>query len=134
MARTLRQVSDRFVALRDRRTYRWLERLTDHFNRHDFWSEIAPPFQQLKDDSLIFSGRLRGFRLQPGPNLQSVPFVTYPLTLRRPHLVGLLLAPVLDIPLNEGQLGIELVSPENQIVAQVVVPAQPGQRSRPGSL
>jgi len=99
-ARTLQQVSDRFMALRGRRTYRWLERLTDHFNRHDFWNEIAPPFQQLKDDSLIFSGSLRGFRLQPGPNLQSVPFVAYPLVLRRPHLIGLLLAPVLEVRLT----------------------------------
>ncbi len=119
----LNRALHKLTMLRNQRVYRWLESLASHFSRHNFWHEIAPPFQQLKDDSLIFSDNLRGFRLQPGPNLQSVPFVAYPISLKRPRLKGLLLAPVLEAPLNEGQMGIELVSPQSQIVAQAVVPA-----------
>jgi MoaA/NifB/PqqE/SkfB family radical SAM enzyme/SAM-dependent methyltransferase len=118
----LTQVTHRYAAFRNRRVYRWLEWVASRLSRYDAWNDIAPPFQQLKDDSLMFGGSLRGFRLRPGPDLQSIPFVAYPLALKRPWLSGLLLAPVLEIPLHAGRLGIELVSPENQIVAQAAVP------------
>jgi SAM-dependent methyltransferase len=90
----------------------------------DLRNEIAPAFQQLKDDSLLFTRSLRGFRLQTSPDLCSVPFLAYPLELElhRPGLSGLLLAPILDFPAQDGRFGIEIVSPANTIVAQIAMP------------
>jgi SAM-dependent methyltransferase len=88
----------------------------------DLRNEIAPAFQQLKDDSLLFTRSLRGFRLQTSIDLSTVPFLAYPLKLHRPGLSGMLLAPILDFPAQDGRFGIEIVSPANAIVAQTVIP------------
>lgn len=107
-------------AYRQRRIIRWLNRLR---NRSDASHDIAPAFQQLKDDSLIFTKGLNGFLLQPSDNLQRVPFLSYPLDLGRAHLTGILLAPIVDFPPTGGTVGVEIVSPSNTIVAQALVPA-----------
>lgn len=88
----------------------------------DLRDEIDPAFQQLKDDSLLFTRTLRGFRLQPSTDLRPVPYLAYRLELSRPGLSGVLLAPILDFPTQQGQLGIEMVSPANTIITQMVIP------------
>ena len=105
---------------RNRRVVRWLDRF---FNTCDLRNDISPAFQQLKDDSLIFTKNLIGYRLQSSINLERVPFLQYPLDLDRPNLKGILLAPVLDLPLTQGLLAIEIISPENTIVTQSFIPA-----------
>lgn len=105
---------------RHRKVTRWMNRI---LATSTAWQDISPPFQQLKDDSLIFNKRLKGYRLQPSVNLQRIPFVRYPLDLNRPNLTGILLAPIVDLPLTNGVIGIEIVSPSNSIVTQHVVPA-----------
>ncbi|MBM4259325.1 MAG: hypothetical protein FJ147_25925 [Deltaproteobacteria bacterium] len=106
-------------SFRRHRENRWRTRFRPGGDLRD---QIAPAFQQLKDDSLLFTRTLKGFRLQPSTDLQAVPFLAYPLNVPRPGLSGVLLAPVLDFPVEEGRFGIEIVSPANAIVAQVVVP------------
>jgi len=91
-------------------------------NRTDLRNQTSEHFQQLKDDSYLFTKDLRGYRLQPSINLQFVPFVYYPLELNRPKLAGILLAPLLDIPMNEGALGVEIVSPSDKIVVHTTTP------------
>ncbi|MBI3798045.1 MAG: methyltransferase domain-containing protein [Deltaproteobacteria bacterium] len=105
-------------ALRRRRVLRWMARLSSA----DLINDVAPAFQQLKDDSLLFTPDLKGFRLQSSTNLQFTPFLAYPLDLRRPNLCGVLLAPILELPLSQGLLGVEIISPANTIVAQSVLP------------
>jgi len=106
-------------AFRERKVIQWLA----HFNQgKDLRDDISPAFQQLKDDSMLFTQDLKGFRLQPSVNLQSVPFLSYSLQVNRAKLKGILLAPILDLPLTHGILGVEIVSPSNSIVAQIVVP------------
>lgn len=104
---------------RQRKIFRWIKRFR---NNENAWDDISPAFQQLKDDSLIFNKKLKGFRLQPSMNLQRVPFLFYPLNLGRSNLQSILLAPIFDLPLSQGVLGIEIVSPNSAIVAQKVVP------------
>jgi hypothetical protein len=105
--------------LRQSRIYRWIKRFR---HKENAWDDISPAFQQLKDDSLIFNKKLKGFCLQPSINLQRVPFLFYPLNLGRSNLHSILLAPIFDLPLSQGLLGIEIVSPNSGIVAQKVVP------------
>ena len=105
---------------RHRRIIRWVNRLRA---KSDAWNDISQNFQQLKDDSLIFTKGLKGFRLQPSVNLQGIAFLYYPLDLNRPNLEGVLLAPIIDLPLMKGVFGIEIVSTSNDIVAQCVIQA-----------
>jgi predicted nucleic acid-binding Zn-ribbon protein len=113
-AKALAQELDLF---RGRRLVRWAHRLT--LLKRGL--EVSPAYKRLLDDCLIFSD-VRGYKLQPSVNLQSVAFVVYRLRLDRPGLRGLLLAPVIDIPLGVGRLGLELVTRDNAIVAQAVMP------------
>ena len=71
----------------------------------------------------IFNPKLDGYLLQPGISLHAVPFVPYHLSPGRAGWRGVILAGVLDVPLIEGYLGVEVVSPQQQIVAQVTLPA-----------
>jgi hypothetical protein len=105
-------------SLREGTVFRWLA----HFNQgKDLRDDISPAFQQLTDDSMLFTQDLKGFQIQPSYNLQSVPFLSYPLQVNRANLKGVLLAPILDLPPTDGILGVEIVSPSNSIVAQSVV-------------
>jgi hypothetical protein len=104
---------------RHRRLTRWFNRF---FDKSTLWDDISSTFQQLKDDSLIFNKGLRSCRLQPSFNLQRVSFLYYPLDLNRPGLAGILLAFIIDFPLTSGTLGIEILSPANDIVRQSFIP------------
>jgi hypothetical protein len=114
--------------LRRRRILRLLDRLPF---RGDLREQVAPAFMRLRDDSYLFTRNLRGYRLQVGGNLQDVPFASYPLDLRRPGLRGILLAPTVDLPPSQGQLGIEIVTPQNEIILQVAAPASEIDVSQP---
>ncbi len=105
---------------RNRKIVKSVNRL---FCRIDARNDISPSFQQLKDDSALFIAKLKSYRLQPSINLQRVLFLQYPLNLDRPNLKGVLLAPILDLPLTLGTLGVEIVSPSNQIVCQSFISA-----------
>jgi len=113
-------LSHELELFRNRRVVRWLDRF---FNTNNLCKDISPAFQQLNDDSLIFSKNLKGFSLQTSINLQKVPFLQYPLDITRPGLQGVLLAPILNLPLQRGLLAIEIVSPTNTIVTQTLIPA-----------
>jgi len=114
-----RTVAVELDAFRRRRVTRWLSRFRPGGDQRH---EIDAAFQQLKDDSFLFTSNLKRFRLQPSRNLQRVPFLAYPLELGRPNWGGVLLAPILDLPASQGRLGIEIVSPDNTIVVQSLVP------------
>jgi hypothetical protein len=101
----------------ERKVVRWLRR----FARAEEQPQVLPAFQQLADDSRIFSD-VRGYRLEPSRSLHAVDFVRYPLRGAPRPLKGLLLAPVLYLPAAEGRLGVELVSPDKNIVAQATLP------------
>ncbi len=105
---------------RDRRISRLIERFFDHT---DVFSVISPPLRQIKDDTLIFNTGLKGFNLRPSRSLQKVSYLAYQVKFNRPGLAEILIAPIIDVPITTGTVGLELVSPANKIVAQSTCPA-----------
>ena len=87
----------------------------------DLSHEIDILFKDLRDDSYLFMGNLRGYRLQPSEDLQTLRPLTYVLKLGRANLSGLVLAPIIDLPDDTGSLGIEVATPEGLLVASVRV-------------
>jgi hypothetical protein len=75
---------------------------------------------------------VKGFLLQPSANFQKNGYLGYRLELNRPGLCGIWIAPLLDIPLQQGVVGVELVSPENKIVVQQVISVSDLQVDMPG--
>jgi hypothetical protein len=96
----------------------WVNRF---YPKPDLQNDIGPAFQQLKDDSFIFTKNMKGYRLQSSTNLQEVPYLEYSLDLSRPNLIGILLAPILDLPSQNGELAIEILSPSEAVVARSTV-------------
>jgi hypothetical protein len=96
---------------RQRRVVYWSDRFRNSF---DAWNLMNPGFQQLKDDSALFAGSLKDYRLQPSFSLLRVPFLTYKVRLTRPNLKGVLLAPVVDVPLTSGEICARIyTAPDN---------------------
>jgi hypothetical protein len=99
---------------RQRRVVFWSDRFRNAF---DAWNLMNANFQQLKDDSAIFHGGLQSLRLQPSLSLLRVPFLSYNFRLSRAGLCGVLLAPVLDVPLQVGELCVRLFSAPHSLLA-----------------
>jgi len=97
-----------------------ISRLVGRFRRFDLLQSLNPIFQQFVDDSYIFQN-VKGFLLQPSVSLQKVDFLSYRLEFNRPGLCSVCFAPLLDVPLQHGLMGIELVSPENKIIVQKTI-------------
>ena len=102
-------------SLRHCRTVRLLRRFSPERDLRDV---LAPAFHPLRDESAWVMPTKEGFHLQPGINLQRVPFVEYPLSVPQANLCGVRLAPVFDLPVTSGWIGIEIISPSQQSVAQ----------------
>ncbi|MSQ48754.1 MAG: hypothetical protein EXR78_10305 [Deltaproteobacteria bacterium] len=106
-------------SLRHSRTIQFLRRFSPE---RDLQNALAPAFRSLKHESAGTMSTTNGFRLQPGINLQRVPFVAYPLAVTRTNLRGVRLAPVFDLPVLSGWIGIEIVSLNQQLLAQGRLP------------
>jgi hypothetical protein len=100
-----RQLALELDLFRQRRLVRFCDRFRNLF---DAWHLMRPEFNRLKDDSVLFNGSLKGFRLLPSANLMRVPFLNYRLILNRPMLSGILLAPVLDFPASDGEIVVRI--------------------------
>lgn len=114
------QLLSEYDSLRNNRLVRILLRLTD---RTDYLGRLSPAFAPLVTTSKAANGELSGFFLRPGVNLQTVDFVTYPIRIGTPHICAVLLALRAELPVMNGTVGIELVSPAGKIVAQSTLPA-----------
>ena len=124
--RSLKAVNE-LSGMRGSRVFRLIERI----GKSDLLSLLNPAFQQLLDDSYIFQN-VKGFLLQPSVNLQKVEYLGYRLEFDRPGLCGIWIAPLLDIPLQKGVVGVEFVSPENKIVLQQVLSVSDLKEDMPG--
>jgi ubiquinone/menaquinone biosynthesis C-methylase UbiE len=93
--------------------------LVNRFRRTSLREVVNSVFQRFLDDSYEFQ-KMKGFLLQPSVNLQKVDFLGYRYEFNRCGLCGIWIAPLLDIPLARGVIGIELVSPKNKILVQQV--------------
>jgi ubiquinone/menaquinone biosynthesis C-methylase UbiE len=108
-----------------------LSRFTNRFRRFNLLPLLNPAFQRFLDDSYLFQN-VKGFLLQPSMNLQRAGYSGYRLEFNRPGLCGIWFAPLLDIPLQQGVIGIELVSPENKIILQQVLSVGDLREDMPG--
>lgn len=122
------RLSQEVAALRDSRWARLRRRLRPHSD--DLSMQVALPFQQLKDDSLIFQD-VRGYALRLSNDLCAHEYVSYPLALTQLGLTAVLLALVLDWPAAQGVLGLELVSPDVRIVAHLTMPLARAPEDKP---
>lgn len=112
-------ISQELDLFRQRRIVFWSDRFRNQF---DAWNLMNPGFQQLKDDTSLNVGPIDGYRLVPTVSLLRVPFSTYRLRLKRPNLRAILLAPVVDVPLVQGEICIRLQSMPDRLVASASVP------------
>jgi O-antigen biosynthesis protein len=101
---------------------RLLKNIVNRFRNRSLHTEISPDFKGFLEDSHAFQN-LDGFALQPSHDLQDVQYASYNIKFNRPSLSGISLAPIIEATLNQGVFGIEIVSPENNIVRQAVVQA-----------
>ena len=123
-----RAVSTEAGAMRHGRFLRVLSRFRPG---PDLSPTINPAFQDLLDDSHLFFGDLRGYRLQSSEDLKIVRSLTYRLRLDRPNLTGLILAPISDLPDETGSLGIELVTPDGSTAARARISLSEMEPHRP---
>lgn len=78
----------------------------------------------LTDEADVILGAMPFFRLRPSPDLRDFKFLPYRLAPARNNLCGIVLVPAADCSQPEGELGIEIVSPENQIICQATASLQ----------
>jgi SAM-dependent methyltransferase len=115
---------------RKNRAIRLIRKLRD---RTDAKNDVSLRFKQFIDDSLIFYPNLKGYILQPSVILQDVPYIEYPILWLKPNLEEIQVSPICDIMPARGMLGIELVSPFNEILFQTLSEAKNIDGSQPVS-
>ena len=117
LGRSARAAAMELDVQRSRRAVRYIGRFLDRLSLDD---QIAPSFQQLRDDSLLYCSITRGYKLQPSESLHRVPFLDYRVEIRNRRLRGVLLAPILDAPATKGSLGLEVVRDDGRTLIHVL--------------
>lgn len=104
---------------RQRRAIFWSDRFRNTF---DAWNLMNKGFQQLKDDTFLFYSGQRGFRLQPSISLLRVPYVSYAVDLKRRNLCGVMIAPVAEVPLVNGEICLQILGAKQELIVQSALP------------
>lgn len=100
---------------RQRRAIFWSDRFRNNFNA---WSLVSKGFLRLKDDTLVFFGNLKDYRLQPSISLLRVPYISYEIDLKKGNLSGIALAPIVEVPLLEGEICLQIFSSSQELLAE----------------
>ncbi len=103
---------------RQRRAIFWSDRFRNTF---DAWSLLSQGFQRLKDDTAIFAGNLKGFRLQPSLSMLRVAYLSYKVRLTSKNLTGVLLAPVVEFPLQKGEIVLQILGENRELLVETSV-------------
>lgn len=119
---TVREKS-KFIAqeldlFRQRRAIFWSDRFRNTF---DAWSLLSPGFQRLKDDTAIFIGNLKGYRLQPSLSMLRVAYLSYKIKLKSKYLSGVLLAPVVEFPVQNGEIILQILGASKELLVETAV-------------
>ncbi len=115
--------------LRSRKIVRLVGRF---FDRTSLWPNIPTVYRQMADDSFLFNASLNGFLLQASEDLGKSPYIRYQVRLNKTYLTGIRIAPVLDVPLESGELGIKIVASSNhQLLHNASIPASQVVDGRP---
>jgi hypothetical protein len=94
--------------------------LTALLRPDDLWQEAGLELTPLLAQSTEW--RRRGFSLQSGVNLQSVPYQEYRFRGADRRVRAVAVVPSADVPWEDGQRGVEIVLPADEIVAHVTRP------------
>jgi hypothetical protein len=81
------------------------------------WSILSPEFDKLKDESKQMGWSGDGWGLAPSENLQEISYRSYQLNGLNRSISRIHFAPVMFNLPREGALGVEIVSPDQAIVA-----------------
>ncbi|MBC7997488.1 MAG: hypothetical protein IAF58_06080 [Leptolyngbya sp.] len=100
---------------RQRRTIFWSDRFRNSFNA---WSLVSKGFLRLKDDTSVFFGSLKNYRLQPSISLLRVPYISYEIELKKANLSGIALAPIVEVPLLEGEICLQILGKSQELLAE----------------
>lgn len=104
---------------RQRRAIFWSDRFRNTF---DAWSLLSKGFQRLKDDTAIFSGDLSGYRLQPSMSMLRVAYLSYRVDLKTKDLNGVFLAPVVEFPVQKGEIVLQIMGESKELLVETSVP------------
>ncbi len=104
---------------RHRRLVYWSDRFR---NKFDAWHLMHPGFEEAKDDTMLFQGDLKGFRLLPSLNLVRLSSLRYELNLGRSGLCAILLAPIVDLPSMVGEICVRITDSKQIVLREVSVP------------
>lgn len=104
---------------RQRRAIFWSDRFRNTF---DAWSLVSKGFQRLKDDTAIFNGNLSGYRLQPSLSMARVAHLSYKVSLKTANLSGVLLAPVVEMPVHKGEICLQILGSSQELLVEAYAP------------
>lgn len=97
--------------------------LSDRFrNTFDAWSLLSKGFQRLKDDTALFAGDFKGYRLQPSLSMLRVAYLSYKVNLPSKNLTGVFLAPVVEFPLQKGEIVLRITGASKQLLVEASAP------------
>jgi processive 1,2-diacylglycerol beta-glucosyltransferase len=116
--REVHKLEENLRSTRSSPAYRFAARL---FPSNGAWEKLGDSFNQIKADTQTLFPHLRGFSLVPGPDLTETPFIGYRVSFKKSGLRGLLVAPVMNLPVTTGSLGIEIVSPQMETLVQTFI-------------
>ncbi|WP_431821607.1 glycosyltransferase [Burkholderia sp. F1] len=109
------------AALRRRCRYSWRHRV--FAAKSNLWDMISPQYARLKSFSEKQGWRRTGSSLELSDSLHDMPFREYRVSLPPGKLSALYFALAVDF-VKQGQVGIELVSPEDYIKDHIVIDIQ----------
>lgn len=109
---------------------KYLLKVISRFRQASFHTELNPAFQQFLDDSFLFQD-VKGFALQTSYSLHNIEHLDYKIEFKRPGLSEVSIAPILDTPVTQGVIGVEIISPNNQVVRQKTISVSHLRKDKP---
>ena len=110
--------ANELAALRRMTRYSWRHRIL-HRNS-DLWNSVAPQFSPIKQYSDTMGWRKPGSSLELSDSLHTIPFREYQVTPRSGKLAAVSFVLSVDF-VRHGQVGVEIVSPVNEIKDHIEV-------------
>ncbi|MBY0206804.1 class I SAM-dependent methyltransferase [Paenibacillus cucumis (ex Kampfer et al. 2016)] len=93
-----------------------LGKLKKRITKTDYWDLVGKEFSDLKDDSVIFGFKKKGYNLELSENLQDTPFIHYKIFNTRGVLKGVYIALSVDFSNCKGHIGIEILNSNGTII------------------
>lgn len=108
--------------------YSWRHRVLSA--KSNLWNLISPQFARLKSFSDKQGWRLNGSSLELSDSLHNLPFREYRISPPAGKLSGLYIALTVDF-IKQGEVGVELVTPEGNVKNHIAIDIQKLDLTRP---